>query len=109
MTRVFIASPLAPRDGRIMADNLDYARAAMRDSLKRGESPLAPHLLYPQLLDDADPDERALGMKCGLEWLNACELLAIYADHGVSSGMAAEIKHAELYGIPREQRVLVWG
>ena len=34
--------------------------------------PFAPHLLYPQVLDDGDPDERALGLFFGLVWLGRC-------------------------------------
>jgi hypothetical protein len=48
---VIIESPYAgDPDG-----NLAYARAALADSLARGEAPFASHLLYPQVLDDMIP------------------------------------------------------
>ena len=37
---------------------MEYARACLRDSLLRGEAPIASHLLYTQpvaSLDDSDP------------------------------------------------------
>jgi len=42
MNRVFIASPLRGNIER----NQDYATWCMRDSLKRGEAPFVPHLLF---------------------------------------------------------------
>jgi len=44
MTRVIIESPYA---GDIEV-NLKYAKLCILDSLKRGEAPLASHLLYTQ-------------------------------------------------------------
>ena len=40
-------------------ENVAYARAAVRDSLLRGESPIASHLLYtqPGILKDSVSDE----------------------------------------------------
>jgi hypothetical protein len=61
--RVIIESPYA---GDVDA-NLIYARECLRDSLKRGEAPLASHALYTQegVLNDDDPDERKLGIEAG--------------------------------------------
>lgn len=43
MRRVIVESPYA---GDVIR-NVEYARAAMRDCLQRGEAPFASHLLYP--------------------------------------------------------------
>lgn len=66
MRRVILESPYAGDVGA----NLAYARAALRDSLMRGETPVASHLLYTQtgVLDDSDPAERELGISAGLAW-----------------------------------------
>lgn len=85
MKLVIIESPYA---GDIEA-NLAYARAATRDSLLRGEAPIASHLLYTQqgiLLDDVQ-QERQLGIMAGLEWRRVAELAVFYIDRGWSSGM----------------------
>lgn len=69
--------------------NLTYARLCLRDSIQRGESPIASHLLYtqPHVLDDSKPEERKLGLMCGLLWIPACDYGIFYTDRGWSSGM----------------------
>jgi hypothetical protein len=57
MKLVILESPFA---GDVERNTL-YARHALKDSLMRGEAPIASHLLYPQVLDDLIPSERQLG------------------------------------------------
>jgi hypothetical protein len=98
---VFIASPFA---GDVEA-NITYARAATLDSLRRGEAPYAPHLLYPQVLDGDDvPEDRRAGMRAGVSVLARCDLFAVYEDLGISSGMRSEITYATEHGIRIEKR-----
>src|SRR5574343_305969 len=80
MKLVVIESPLAGDRER----NRAYARACMRDSIRRGEAPLASHLLYdqPGLLDDNDPAARILGIQAGFAWAEHAELVAVYIDLG---------------------------
>lgn len=87
MKLVIIESPYA---GEIEA-NVEYARAAMRDSLNRGEAPIASHLLYtqPGILRDEHPEERQWGIDAGLAWRGVAELAAFYVDRGWSDGMRA--------------------
>ena len=82
---VVIESPYA---GNI-EENVMYARECMRDSLMRGEFPLASHLLYTQdkILNDDNPSERALGIKAGFEWGLYADKVAMYVDNGISKGM----------------------
>lgn len=95
MKRVVIESPLGRRpDGSVVLpgspewnENIAYARAAVRDCLRRGESPYASHLFFPQVLDDATPEERELGIAAGLEWGKAASSRVIYTDRGVTEGM----------------------
>lgn len=77
--------------------NIRYARAAMRDCLLKGDSPMASHLLYtqPGVLDDDQPDERQLGISAGLEWGRKAEATIVYIDRGISSGMKHGIRHAK--------------
>lgn len=89
-TLVVIESPYAGEVER----NLAYARAAMRDSILRGEAPIASHLLYtqPGILDDNDPIERATGIEAGLVWARHASLAAFYVDLGTSGGMIAAME-----------------
>jgi hypothetical protein len=66
MKLVILESPYAGD----VETNTTYARACVRDSLSRGEAPLASHLLYtqPGILRDDVPDERQRGMDAGLAW-----------------------------------------
>ena len=92
MKLVVIESPFAGNVER----NLAYLRAAMRDCLLRGEAPFASHALYtqPGVLDDGKPDERALGIEAGLLWGEWADATVVYADLGVSPGMAVGIERA---------------
>lgn len=104
MKRVVLESPFAGDIDR----NLAYARAAIRDSLSRDEAPIASHLLYtqPGILDDDNATERAWGISAGHAWIEKADLVAVYADHGISNGMRAGINAAELSGIPVEVRYI---
>jgi len=103
---VIIESPFKGRTPAEEAENIAYAKEAMRDSLYRGEAPFASHLLYPQMLDDADEDERRMGIEAGLKIGQLADRTVVYTDRGISSGMKQGIKRAEDEGRPVEYRSL---
>lgn len=88
--------------------NEEYARECVRDSLSRGESPFASHLLYTQrgILDDSKPEERSKGIWCGFEWLAKADASVVYIDLGISRGMAEGICMAAQLGKPIEFRMI---
>lgn len=102
---VYICSPFRPTNlnpilrANELIDNLKLAKDACTFAALRGCDPVAPHLFYPQFLDDNDPTERALGMELGLKALRSCDELWIISPR-ISSGMSAEIKEAQKRGIP---------
>ena len=67
--------------------NIAYARKCLKHSLLKGESPIASHLLYPQVLNDDNVHERQLGIEAGLAWIFASSYSAFYTDLGWSKGM----------------------
>lgn len=85
----------SPYAGDVEA-NLEYARRCMADSLKRGEFPIASHLLYtqPGILDDTIPEERMLGINAGKAWAKHAVKTVVYIDRGISSGMQYGIADA---------------
>jgi hypothetical protein len=91
--RVFVCSPFRGN----VAKNIALARAACRRIALAGDSPLAPHLLMPTYLHDGDPDERELGLLCGLAWLGAAHEVRVFGKP--SEGMAREIETARRLGI----------
>lgn len=86
--------------------NISYARRCLQDSMKRGEAPIAGHLLYTQVLDDLLPNERELGINLHLTHIPRADALVVYEDRGISDGMAQAIAEASRLGVPIEYRRL---
>ncbi len=99
---VLVESPYAGDISR----NVQYAKEAMLDCLRRGGAPVASHLLSTQVLDDSKPEERRLGIDAGLAWGEKADATVVYTDHGVSPGMMKGIERAVLAGRPVEYRSL---
>ncbi|MDD3543096.1 MAG: hypothetical protein PHO69_10500 [Petrimonas sp.] len=95
MKLIYVASPYA---GDI-EQNTEFARKACRHVMNEGHAFFAPHLLYPQLLDDSKPQERQAGLDMGLAMLPRCDELWCYGDR-ISFGMHLEIEEAVRLGIP---------
>ena len=86
---VYICSPYA---GDVVW-NTQKAKKYSRLAINRGYVPVAPHLLYPQILNDNNPVERDVGIKCGLALLDCCSEIWVFgAKH--SAGMRQEIQAA---------------
>ena len=103
MTRlVILESPFA---GSITL-NLDYARECLADSLKRGEAPIASHLLYtqPGVLNDDDPEQRRLGIEAGHAWMKVADAVVFYEDLGMSTGMKNGLVAAHKANVTIEMR-----
>ena len=95
MKLVYICSPYAGDT----VNNIRFARAACLYAAEHGCAPIAVHLLYPQLLDDAIPPQRELGIRMGLRVLASCDELWICGER-ISHGMSCEIAEAVRLGIP---------
>lgn len=91
MIRVIIESPYAGD----VEGNLLYLRECLKDSIARGEAPIAMHGLYtPGVLDDRIAAERAKGIDAGDEWRHVADTwrhvadtIVFYVDRGMSPGM----------------------
>jgi len=101
--RVVIETPFRAVDNSTKKMYTAYARRAVMDSLARGESPIAFHQWFTKFLDDASEAQRETSIMLSQEWMESAELVAVYADHGVSDGMVQGIQFAAHKGIP-----LVW-
>src|ERR1700685_2220829 len=104
MRTVAIESPYA---GDI-PQNVRYAKACVRDCLKRNEACYGSHLFFTQegLLDDNVPEERKLGMQAGFFIAEKMAVRVVYEDLGYSSGMRAGMNHAMEMGQAVEFRKL---
>lgn len=94
MKLVYICSPFA---GDI-ENNQQYAKAACRYAVNQVCAPIAVHLLYPQILNDAIPAERESGIQMGLRVLASCDEVWVCGER-ISHGMKCEIAEAERLGI----------
>ncbi len=94
LQRIYVASPCR---GDVAA-NTARACAICRELALAGAAPLAPHLVYPQLLNDADPAEREAGLRAGRVWLEVADAIHVYGP--VTAGMRREIQHAYELHIP---------
>lgn len=92
---VYICSPLS---GNIAA-NQKNARRYCRFAVDSGYIPLAPHLNFPQFMDDGDGAERDLALFMDLVLLSKCDQLWAFGDRA-SKGMSMEIEKAKRKGQP---------
>ncbi len=93
MPLVYIASPFSGDAER----NTKRARGYCRFAVSRGYIPLAPHLHYPQFLDDDDSEEREMGLFFAIVLLGKCDELWVFGN--ISSGMAKEVAKAKRRGM----------
>ncbi len=86
---VYIVSKYAGDIEKNTAAAVQYARFA----IDKKRIPVASHLLYPLILDDANPQQRELGLLFGQALLALCEEVWVFGTEH-SSGMQAEIHEA---------------
>jgi hypothetical protein len=114
MRLAFIVSPYRA-DDHTVAEHEEIARRMCEYARRRGYTPIAPHLLFPQILDDAVPEERDAGMAFGLSILESMrcyseywiDTVFVYASHNITTGMACEMKLAYANGV-RVEDVTEW-
>lgn len=82
MKLAYICSPCRGDYEKNIIKAQEYCREAMNDGLL----PLAPHVYFTQFVDDSNPEERKLGLRCGLQLLRYCQLIRVY---GCASAAAA--------------------
>ena len=87
---IYICSPYA---GDI-EKNVNAVRGYSRFAVDKGFIPLAPHLLFPQFMNDTDPQERELGLFFGNALMSKCSEVWVFCSF-ISPGMQAEIKRAK--------------
>ena len=92
---VYIASPFAGDPER----NTERARGYCRLAVSKGCIPLAPHLFYPQFMDDDDRETRELAISFALVLLGKCDEIWVFGERR-SEGMEREIAKARKRNMP---------
>lgn len=90
---VYICSPLAGD----MAKNQENARTYCRFAVDAGYIPIAPHIYFPQFMNDNDRKERDLALFMDIVLLSKCAELWVFGER-ISSGMSIEIEKAKRKG-----------
>ncbi len=87
---IYICSPYsdAPKE------NTKLARRYCRSVYDCGYIPVAPHLHFPQFLDDNKPKKRRDGLMMATKILRRCNSLLICGDR-ITEGMKAKIQLAK--------------
>ena len=92
---IYICSPYSGDTQTNTLRAREYCRAAMEE----GYLPVAPHLYFPQFLDDTLPEERETGLCICERLLVRCAEVWVFGGR-ISSGMKREMACAEANGIP---------
>ena len=78
---------------------MEKARHYCRFAVRSACIPLAPHLLFPQFMDDTVAAERSLAMFMNMVLLGKCEQIWVFGST-ISAGMETEIEKAEKRNMP---------
>ena len=95
MRKVFICSPYR---GDIKG-NTEKAKFYATISAKARSVPIAPHLYFPQFLDEHSSTERMTGIEMGLELMDTCDEVRVFG-FNITEGMKFELDHAREKHIP---------
>ncbi len=87
---VYVCSPYAGDVERNTANTRRYCRFVV----DRGYIPIAPHLLFPQFMQDDDEAERDLALFMDIVLLTKCAELWVFGDT-ITKGMELEIARAQ--------------
>ena len=87
---VYICSPLSGD----VEENQEAARRYCRYAVDAGYVPVAPHLFFPQFMDDGKEEERNLALFMDIVLLSKCAELWVFGST-ISKGMSIEIEKAK--------------
>lgn len=86
---------ISPYSGNLHRNKV-YLNRCIKFVIRTGNAPFAPHYLYPNFLDDFNPEERERGMGFGRAWGLVCETAIVFMDYGLSKGMAEDVGFLKL-------------
>ena len=88
---VYICSPYAGGDKE---QNIANAQRYCRFAVDSGFLPLAPHLYFPQFMDDSDGRDHNTAMFMNMILMTKCAEVWVFGNN-ITKGMAAEIRRAK--------------
>lgn len=94
MKKIFICSPYRGD----VEKNVELARRVAHYAIYKGDIPIAPHLYFPQFLDEDSQADRIHGIKMGVQLMKDCDELWLVGTN-ITSGMEYELEEAKKIGI----------
>lgn len=96
--KIYVCSPFAGATKEETECNITFAREACKFVVNYNPGqpymPIAPHLLFPQFLNDNSELERGIGKNFGLNLISSlCDEVWVFGDK-LSTGMAEELAFA---------------
>ncbi len=92
---IFICSPYRGD----VAKNRQRAIDLCKYAITKNFLPVAPHLIFPSILDDNKLEERRIGLECSLQLLGKCSSMWLDERTGITEGMRLELDFAERMGM----------
>lgn len=92
MQKIYIVSRYAGKTKKEKKFNRKVTEYVARTIYDQGNIPVAPHLYFPEFLDDDNPIERETGMAMGHMLMDHCtSFIIVQVDGVISEGMAQDI------------------
>ena len=87
MKIIFVCSPFQGKK-----ENIEKAKKYCRYIVELGYIPIAPHVYFPQFMDDSKPEERRRALEMNKKLMEFCDELWVFGDE-ITEGMREEIEH----------------
>jgi hypothetical protein len=91
---IFVCSPFGG-----MVHNMRRAAQHCKTVYEAGGIPYAPHLIFPQFMDE-DKEHRTAALEMNKQMLEKCDAIYIAHDDIVTAGMDVEISYADSVDLP---------
>lgn len=100
--KIYVCSRYRAESQEEVIRNINDAKEECRSIVECGDIPIAPHLYFPQFLDDKDEVCREFGIRAGMQAMEECDaMIVVVRDEKISDGMHREMIYAaNVLGIP---------
>lgn len=106
MKTAVVISPYRASAQRTLVEHEAHAKLLCARLARAGWAVYAGHLSCPQFLDEYDANDRKIGIETNKAWIERSDRICIWDPWGISSGMTAEIGHAEKIVAERREMYL---
>lgn len=91
MKIVYVCSPYKGDIG----ENVKYAQKCCREIVNNNNIPIAPHLFFPQFMNEET--ERKMALEMNKRFIDVCDVVYVFGSN-ISEGMKFELDYAKSIG-----------